>query len=123
MKKTTTGVATKVLASKPTKVSTTKSETKVTKLSKPKAVKQPSVLTIDKACESALKKLKQLNIDESFQAEIQWCLGSYSNDGNASGLYLMAKRAQVIFTNELANKTKGVTIKLVSDLEQAIADN
>ena len=106
-------------ASKPEKT------TKATKESKPKIVKDNSEnpKPIDNACELALVKLRDLNIDENLQGEIAWCLGSYRNDNNASGLYLAAKRALAIFTVELASKTKGVTTKLVSDLEKAIGGN
>lgn len=104
------------------KTSTTK---KTSPASKAKATKKsPSkTLSIDKACELALSKLMELNIDEGLQSEIQWCLGSYANDNNPSGLYVMAKRALAIFTVELAGKSKGVTAKLVSDLEKAIGNN
>jgi hypothetical protein len=81
------------------------------------------VISIEKACTAALAKLKELNIDESLQSEIQWCLGSYQSDKNPIGLYQMAKRAIAVFTVELANKTKGVTAKLVTDLEKAIGGN
>ena len=82
-----------------------------------------SVLPIDKACEVALAKLKELSIDENLQSEIKWCLGSYANDGNPVGLYLMAKRALAAFTIELANGTKAVTTKFASDLERSIECN
>jgi hypothetical protein len=95
------------------------------KVSKPKAPKKETVkpIAIDKACKTALAKLKELNIDDHLQAEIEWCLGSYESDKNPSGLYHMAKRALAIFVVELASKTKGVTAKLVSDLEKAIGEN
>ena len=79
--------------------------------------------SIEKACELALTKLKELNIDGGLQSEIQWCLGSYRHDGNPAGLYIMAKRALAAFTVEKANKTKGVTAKLISDIEKAIGAN
>ena len=101
--------------------STTKNEI----ASQPKASKSTSakVISIEKACTVALAKLKELNIDESLQSEIQWCLGSYQSDKNPVGLYQMAKRAIAVFTVEQANKTKGVTAKLVTDLEKAIGGN
>ena len=104
------------------KTSAPKKTTKETKAKTPKKVAAKSI-TIDKACEVALSKLKELNIDEGLQSEIQWCLGSYANDNNPAGLYLMAKRALAIFTVELAAKRKGITAKLVSDLEKAIGNN
>ena len=100
-------------------------EVKTLAVPKTKSVKKAanSALSIDKACEAALAKLKEMKIDETLQSEINWCLGSYSNDGNPSGLYIMAKRALAIFTVELANGTKGVKSKLISDLEKSIGAN
>jgi hypothetical protein len=104
------------------KTSTTKKAEKEPKSKAPKKVASKTN-SIEKACEVALSKLKELNIDEGLQSEIQWCLGSYANDKNPSGLYVMAKRALAVFTVELAGKSKGVTSKLVSDLEKAIGNN
>jgi hypothetical protein len=86
----------------------------------PKAAK---ALSIAAACETALEKLRELNLDASLQADLQWCLGSFQHDGNPAGLYLMAKRAVAVFTVEKANKTKGITAKLITDLEKAIGSN
>ena len=122
MKKTTT-------AAKKTAATETKTEAKKAAAAKPaksatpKAAKKESGVAIDKACELALKKLRELNIDQGLQSEIEWCLGSYQNDKNPSGLYLMAKRALAVFSVELASKSKGVTAKLVADLEKAIGSN
>jgi hypothetical protein len=104
------------------KTSTPKKVTKEPKAKAPKKVTTQSV-SIEKACEVALSKLKALNIDEGLQSEIQWCLGSYQHDKNPAGLYVMAKRALAIFSVELASKSKGVTSKMVTDLEKAIGDN
>jgi hypothetical protein len=94
---------------------------KLDKAAKPKTTKTES--SIENACEAALDKLKELNIDAGLQSEIQWCIGSYRHDGNPAGLYVMAKRALAAFTVEKANKTKGITAKLISDLEKAIGSN
>lgn len=95
-----------------------------TKSAKPKTTKATkSGMSIDQVCELALSKLKELNIDEGLQSEIQWCLGSFAHDGNPAGLYIMAKRAVAAFTVEKANKTKGITVKLISDIEKAIGTN
>lgn len=98
---------------------------KKVKAKKAKAVnvKPEEGILIEKACVLALAKLKALNIDEGLQSEIQWCLGSYQSDKNPTGLFKMAKRALGIFTVELASKTKGVTPKLIADLEKAIGAN
>jgi hypothetical protein len=107
------------------KGSSTTPEPKAEKVAKPKTAKKetPKGASIEKACQVALDKLRELNIDEGLQSEIQWCLGSYAHDSNPEGLYVMAKRALAIFTVELASKTNGVTAKLVTDLEKAIGKN
>jgi hypothetical protein len=68
--------------------------------------------------ESILKKLKDLGIDNQLQADLEWCLGSYKADNNPVGLYEMAKRALVVFKDN--KSTKGVTAKLISDLEKVV---
>ena len=68
--------------------------------------------------ETILKKLKDLGIDNQLQADLEWCLGSYKADQNPVGLYEMAKRALVVFKDN--KSTKGVTAKLISDLEKAV---
>lgn len=113
MKKTTTHKTTPAS-------STTKSD----KAPKSKvATPAKSGLSIEDACVLALDKLKELNIDGGLQSELQWCLGSFYHDGNPAGLYVMAKRAVAAFTVEKANKTKGVTAKLIDDIEKAIGAN
>ncbi|MDZ4714357.1 MAG: hypothetical protein SH819_02720 [Cytophagales bacterium] len=75
---------------------------------------------IEKACVKALAKLQELELDYQLQSEINWCLGSFRNDGNPIGLYMMAQRALTIFKAELALKTKGVTATFVKELEKAL---
>jgi hypothetical protein len=77
---------------------------------------------IEKACKDALSKLKELDIDQQLQNDLEWCLGSYKADNNPVGLYAMAERALGIFREEKAKKTKGVTAKTVTDLEKVIQD-
>jgi hypothetical protein len=79
-------------------------------------VSQPT--SIVTTSETILKKLKDLGIDNQLQADIEWCLGSYKADNNPAGLYEMAKRALVVFKDN--KSTKGVTAKLISDLEKAV---
>ena len=104
------------------KTATVKKPTVAATSTKPKNTAKAKA-PIEKACEVALEKLKELNIDSGFQSEIEWCLGSYRHDKNPSGLYLMAKRALAIFTVEQANHTKTITDKLISDMEKAIGNN
>jgi hypothetical protein len=127
MKKTSTAktpaATTSALSKKPVKKASPEPSAK--KPAAPKTVKAVPVkeISIEKACKTALAKLKELNIDDRLQSEIAWCLGSYQNDKNPSGLYLMAKRALAVFTVELANGAKGLTPKFVADVEKAIGEN
>jgi hypothetical protein len=77
---------------------------------------------IEKVSGQTLQKLQELGIDEQLQRDIEWCLGSYRSDNNPVGLYDSVKRALVVFRNEKEKKTKGVTAKLISDLEKAVAN-
>ncbi len=79
------------------------------------AVKSPD---LEKVSTGILEKLKSLGIEPTLQAEIEWCLGSYSFDKNPVGLIQAAQKALVVFEAALANKIKGVTAKFVSDLEK-----
>jgi hypothetical protein len=75
---------------------------------------------IEKAGNEALGKLRELNIDQQLQNDLEWCLGSYKSDNNPVGLYSMIERAVIIFKEEKAKKTKGITAKLITDLEKVI---
>lgn len=86
----------------------------------PKVNSTASADLIVKACEGSLSKLNDLDMEYQLQSEINWCLGSYHNDHNPIGLYLMAGRALAVFKAELFKKTKGVTARLVSDIEKAL---
>lgn len=77
--------------------------------------------TIEAATETALAKLRDLNIDQQLQSEIEWCLASYRGDGNPVGLYEMVERSVSNFKQELARKSKGVTAKFIGELEKALA--
>jgi hypothetical protein len=73
---------------------------------------------IVKASETALKKLKDLGVDNQLQADLEWCIGSYKADKNPIGLYEMVRRSVAVLKD---NKTaKGVTAKLISDLEKVV---
>ncbi len=76
--------------------------------------------SIEKVSEEALEKLRSLNLEPELQNDLEWCLGSYRADGNPVGLYAMVERAATVFKTEKDKKTKGVTAKLISDLEKAL---
>ena len=75
---------------------------------------------IEKVAEEVLTKLKALNLEPQLQADIEWCLGSYRHDKNPTGLYEMAEKAFGIFKTAQAKKTKGITAKLVGEVENAL---
>lgn len=77
---------------------------------------------IEKVCEDALEKLRELGVHQQLQGDIEWCLGSYRSDGNPVGLYAMMERALAVFQEEKARKTKGVTAKLITDLEKTLQE-
>ena len=102
----------KAAAKSPAKTGTTKRA--------PRA--KASVKNIETVSEEALVKLQQLGIDDQLQRDLAWCLGSYLADQNPVGLYSYAKQALTVFKNEKEKKTKGVTAKLITDLEKAVKD-
>ena len=95
-----------------------KTATKSTKA--PAKSSKSTAVPIAKISQTALEKLKALDIQPQLQADITWCLGSYSHDKNPIGLYEVTSKALEIFKVELSRKTKGVTAKLISDIEKAL---
>ena len=98
--------------------SATKTET--TRSRAPRAT--ASTNNIEKVSEEALQKLQELGIEEQLQRDIQWCLGSYRADNNPVGLYETVKKALAVFKEEKEKKTKGVSAKLITDLEKVVKD-
>ncbi len=109
MAKTTSKVSTK---SEPKAESKAKAKSKAPKIA-PEA-------QLESASEEALKKLQSLGIEPQLQSELEWCLGSYRFDRNPVGLREAAGRALAVLNAEKVKKTKGVTVKLIGDLEKAI---
>jgi hypothetical protein len=107
------------------KTTTPKSAEKSKPESKPKAPAKAktsvsSTELLEQASEAALKKLQELGTYENLSSELEWCLGSYRFDRNPSGLYEVAGRTLAVLNAEKEKKTKGVTTKLVGDLEKAL---
>jgi hypothetical protein len=98
-------------------VKNTPAPVKKTVVAKAKA----SVDILEKASEEALKKFQSLGIEQQLQADLEWCLGSYRHDRNPIGLIDMINQSLVVLKAEQARKTKGVTSKLIADLEKAIS--
>jgi len=98
--------------------STTKTEAKKPRAPRAKA----STISIEAMSEEALGKLRELGIEDQLQRDLQWCLGSYRADRNPEGLYSNARKALDVFKTEKEKKTKGVTAKLIGDLEKVIQE-
>lgn len=92
--------------------------------SKPRAprTKTQDNHSIEKASEEVLQKLQELGLDEQLQRDIQWCLGSYRSDSNPVGLYDNLRKALAVLKTEKDKKTKGVTAKMISDLEKFVKE-
>jgi hypothetical protein len=100
--------------------STSKSAAKEPKKASGRTTKTSSTDQIEKASTEALKKFQALGIEQELQNDLEWCLGSYRADRNPVGLYAMLERAVAVLKNEQAKKTKGVTAKMITDLEKAL---
>lgn len=104
------------MAKTPLKTPAKKAAKKASPTPKPKA----SSISIEKVSQDTLKKLAELGLDAQLQADIEWCLGSYKSDNNPAGLFEMAQRALNVFAIEKEKKTKGITAKLIGDLEKVV---
>lgn len=101
-------------SSKPQTKTSRKAPVKITK------AQRTSEEQIEQVSEETLKKLQELGIEPELRNDIEWCLGSYRSDRNPVGLYQMIERAIDVLKREKENKTKGVTAKMISDLEKAL---
>ena len=98
------------------------SAAKVTAKRSPAIPKAKAVaVNIQEITQDVLANLRALNIEHGLQADIEWCLGSYASDKNPIGLYDMISRALPILKEELKKKTKGVTAKLVGNIEKTLS--
>jgi hypothetical protein len=85
---------------------------------KPKATTSAN---IDKVSEEILAKLKSLDSDQQLQADLEWCLGSYRHDQNATGLKEVIAKAHDVLKQAHAKKTKGITTTLLSNIEKVLS--
>ncbi|MFM7485385.1 MAG: hypothetical protein ACKO13_00555 [Cytophagales bacterium] len=88
------------------------------KAATPKATQS---VDIERVSKDILEKLKATKLAPALQSEIEWCLGSYSHDKNPVGLYQTAEKSLAVFIEAKNNKIKGITAKLIADIEKAIA--
>ncbi|MGC1240197.1 MAG: hypothetical protein WA874_01355 [Chryseosolibacter sp.] len=77
---------------------------------------------IEQVTTEVLEKLQELGIEEQLQRDLQWCLGSYRADHNPIGLLGIARQALLVLQAEKEKKTKGVTAKLIKDLEKIVKE-
>ncbi|RAV99557.1 hypothetical protein [Pseudochryseolinea flava] len=91
-----------------------------TKSASAKTKSTTTSVSIENVSEEVLSKLQILGIEQQLQADLEWCLGSYRADQNPSGLYEMVDRALIVFNAEKEKKTKGVTTKLITEIEKAL---
>lgn len=94
----------------------------VEKRPSPAKAKTSAVDRIEKASIQALKTLESLGIEQQLQQDIEWCLGSYRYDKNPAGLFDMTERALSVLIAAKERKAKGVTSKLIGDMEKALQE-
>jgi hypothetical protein len=97
-------------------------KTAAKKASTPAKAKTSPSDKIEKASLQALKTLEALGIEQQLQQDIEWCLGSYRHDKNPAGLLEMTERALSVLIAAKERKAKGVTSKLIGDIEKALQD-
>ena len=99
-------------------------KTTVVKPAVKKAAARPAAASktvpIEDLSKSILDKLKAASLSPELQSEMEWCLGSYGHDKNPVGLFQTSAKALPILKEELAKKTKGITAKLIGDIEKAL---
>ena len=66
-------------------------------------------------------KLIQLNINETLIAEIEWCLGSFANDGNPEGLILKGKEAVNSLKKFKESNPRKVSKKLIEKASKILS--
>ncbi len=86
-------------------------------VAKPKA---KTTTNIEKVSEEILTKLKSLDLDQQLQADLEWCLGSYRYDQNATGLIEAIGKAHEVLKQAHVKKTKGITSTLLSTIEKVL---
>ncbi|MDN3670144.1 hypothetical protein QWY93_12490 [Echinicola jeungdonensis] len=75
---------------------------------------------LEKTVESVVEKLQKLKVNDHLVSELQWCLGSYRNDNNPSGLLEKGNIALVLLKQVKEKNSRSVSKKLIEDLEKAV---
>ena len=78
---------------------------------------------IEKACEEALEKFKQIDSPEftDVESKLEYVIGSYRFDQNPVGLYEIGAMALTKLKKYKEAKPRLVSKKLIDDLEKALA--
>ena len=97
-----------------------KTETAPVKKSAAKPKAKSTSANIEKVSEDILLKLKDLNIDQQLQADLEWCLGSYRYDQNPTGLITAIGKAHEVLKAAHAKKTKGITATFIGNIEKVL---
>jgi len=77
---------------------------------------------LKKSCQEALQTFQKLNKEEyrDIQSKLEWCIGSYENDKNPSGLFEVGIKSLDILKGVKAKQPKLVTKKVIDSLEKSI---
>jgi len=77
---------------------------------------------LKKSCQDALQTFQKLNKEEyrDIQSKLEWCIGSYENDKNPSGLFEVGIKSLDILKGVKAKQPKLVTKKVIDSLEKSI---
>lgn len=77
---------------------------------------------IEKACESALEKIKQINKEEfkEVESKLEYVIGSFRYDRNPVGLFEIGAMALDKLKKYKTKNPRQVSQKLITDLEKAL---
>jgi len=77
---------------------------------------------LKKSCQEAVQTFQKLNKEEyrDIQSKLEWCIGSYENDKNPSGLFEVGIKSLDILKGVKAKQPKLVTKKVIDSLEKSI---
>jgi hypothetical protein len=77
---------------------------------------------LKKSCQEAVQTFQKLNKEEyrDIQSKLEWCIGSYENDQNPSGLFEVGIKSLDILKGVKAKQPKLVTKKVIDSLEKSI---
>ena len=77
---------------------------------------------LKKSCVEAVQTFQKLNKEEykDIQSKLEWCIGSYENDQNPSGLFEVGIKSLDILKGVKAKQPKLITKKVIDSLEKSI---